>query len=407
MPKRHYPPAYLRYLRARLWNLGRPGFWVTAIFLSVVGLVTWEYWSNPDIFVYKQKKQVASQNSADSSLSTENKAIAADIDNLPVLFNDFDEATLSLTTNNSKENQDKKKSKGLLDELINKQKSLGDNKSKSGLGIVNPELPPPIKNPFIAQTENLLRTGIADSNSEFLGVSSSLSGASETENQQTSSGLGIGLTNQTNKNQNSVSISPLQAALNEPTNRNLSGVNGINATQPNALGRVSDGGTTSILPLNSLPSQIPTTGLNPGTGYSPTGTNLQANPYSNLNGVQAPVVPSVNSVAPYSSQSPNQTVVPPTNSTGYRNYGLQQPTQVPQSTYGNYGLQQPTQVPKSTYGNYGLQQPNYGNYGLQQPTQLPQSTYGNYGSQQPTTRPNSTASYLLDILEKRRGQNQR
>ncbi|WP_445634936.1 hypothetical protein NSTC745_06821 [Nostoc sp. DSM 114161] len=406
MPKRHYPPAYLRYLRARLWNLGRPGFWVTAIFLSVVGLVTWQYWSNPDIFVYKQKKQVASQNSAGSSLSNENKAIAADIDNLPVLFNDFDEAALPLTTNNSNENSDKKKSTGLLDELINKQKSFSDNKSKYGLGTVNPEVPPPIKNPFIAQTENLLRTGIPDSNSEFLGLNPSLSNASETQNQQTSSGLGIELTNQTNKNQNSVSVSPLQAALNESTKQNLSGFNDINGNQPNALARVSDRQTTSVVPLNGLSSQIPTTGLNPGTSYTPTDINSQTNPYSTLNGVQPLVAPSVNSVAPYSSY-PNQTVVPPTNSTGYRNYGLQQPTQVPQSTYGNYGLQQPTQVPQSTYGNYGLQQPTYGNYGLQQPTQVPQSTYGNYGSQQPAARPNSTASYLLDILEKRRGQNQR
>ncbi|MBL1202850.1 MAG: hypothetical protein FWK04_28235 [Nostoc sp. GBBB01] len=400
MPKRHYPPAYLRYLRARLWNLGRPSFWITAIFLSVVGLVTWEYWSNPDIFVYKQKKEVASQKPVDSSLSQENKAIAADIDNLPVLFNDFDEAALPPTTNNSQEKTDKKNTKTLLDELINKQKSLTDNKSKSGLITVNSEPPPTIKNPFIAQTENLLRSGIADRNNDFIGLNSSFNRVSETDNQQTSSGLGIELTNQTNKNQNSVSISPLQAALNESTNQNLSGVNGMNANQSNTLGRVSDRETTSTLPLNSLPSQISNTGLNSGANYTPSGTNLQTNPYSNLNGVQSPIVPSVNSVTPYSSQNPNQTVVPPTNSTGYGNYGLQQPTQVPQvpqSTYGNYGLQQPTQVP----------QPTYGSYGLQQPTQVPQSTYGNYGSQQPTQRPNSTASYLLDILEKRRGQNQR
>ncbi|MCF2146387.1 hypothetical protein IQ276_007975 [Desmonostoc muscorum LEGE 12446] len=403
MPNRHYPPAYLRYLRARLWNLGRPGFWVTAIFLSVVGLVTWEYWSNPDIFVYKQKKQVASQKPADSSLSNENKAIAADIDNLPVLFNDFDQATLSLTANTPNEKTEVKKSKGLLEDLINKQKSGNDSKLKSGLGIVKPESPPTLKNPFIAQTENLLRTGTVDSNSQFLGLNS-LNGASETEGEQASSSLGIGLTNQTNKNQNSVSISPLQAALNESTDQKLSGFNGINTTGPNALGRVSDTGTRLMPPMNSLPNQnsLPTTGLIPGTGYTSTGTNLQLNPYSNLNSGQSPVAPPVNSVAPtnitpYSSQSPNQSVITPTTSAGYGNYGLQQPTQVPQSTYGNYGLQQPTQVP----------QPTYGNYGLQQPTQVPQSTYGNYGSQQPTESPNSTAAYMRQILEKHRGQNQR
>ncbi|MBD2413284.1 hypothetical protein FACHB389_03980 [Nostoc calcicola FACHB-389] len=419
MPNRHYPPAYLRYLRARLWNLGRPGFWVTAIFLSVVGLVTWEYWSNPDIFVYKQKKQVASQKPADSSLSDENKAIAADIDNLPVLFNDFDQATLSAIANTPKEKSEVKKSKSLLEDLINKQKSGNDSKLKSGLGIVKPELPPTLKNPFITQTENLLRTGTVDSNSQFLGLNSS-SRASETEDEQTSSNLGIGLTNQTKKNQNSVYISPLQAALNESTNQKLSGFNEINTTSPSALGRVSDTGTRLMPPINSLPNQnsLPTTGLSPGTGYTPTDTNLQPNPYSNLNSGQAPVTPPINSVAPtnitpYSSQSPNQSIVTPTNPAGYGNYGLQQPTQVPQPTYGNYGLQQPTQVPQPTYGNYGLQQPTqvpqstYGNYGLQQPTQVPQSTYGNYGSQEPTESPNSTAAYMRQILEKHRGQNQR
>ncbi|MFN6435504.1 MAG: hypothetical protein RMY35_001190 [Nostoc sp. DedSLP01] len=375
MPHRHYPPAYLRYLRARLWKLGRPGFWVTAIFLSVVGLVTWEYWSNPDVFVYKQKKQVVSENPTDSSLSQENKAIAADIDNLPVLFNDFDQAALSLAANNPKEKTEGKKSKGLLDELINTQKSLNENKSKSGLGIVNPQPAPTFKNPFIVQTENLLRSGTVDNNSQFLGLKSS-STASQTEGEKSSS-LGIGLTNQTNSDPNSVSISPLQAAIDEST-RQKSSLNGINANGRNASERVSDTGATSILPLNSLPSQIPTTGLNPG--YTSTITNFQPNPYTSN---QVPVVPSANSVvpnniAPYSSY-PNQSVVTPTNPTGYTNYGLQQPNQVPQ--------------------------PNYGNYGLQQPNQVTQPNYGNYGSQQQTQPTQSTAAYLRDIIEKRRGQN--
>ncbi|MDF5708428.1 MAG: hypothetical protein PUP90_12265 [Nostoc sp. S4] len=435
MRHRHYPPAYLRYLRARLWNLRRPGFWVTAIFLSGVGLVTWEYWSNPDIFVYKQKNQVASQKPTDSSLSEEDKAIAADIDNLPVLFNDFDRATLSTTANSPKEKTDEKKSKGLLDDLLNKQKSVSDSKLKPDSGVVNSEPPPILKNPFITQTENLLRSGTVDSNSQFLGLKS-LNGASETEGQQTSSSLGIGLTNQTNNNQNSVSINPLQAALNDSTNQK-SNSNGINATGSNTSGRVSDTGTRLTPSMNSLPTQnsLPTDGVNSGTGNTSTGTNLQPNPYSNLNSAQAPVTPPLNSVAPtnntapYSSQSPNQGVVAPTNPTGYGNYGLQQPTQVPQSTYGNYGLQQPTQVPQSNYGNYGLQQPtqstqsNYGNYGLQQPTQVPQSNYGNYSLQQPTQVPQSnygnyglqqstqstqsTAAYMRQILDKYRGQNQR
>ncbi|WP_373525272.1 hypothetical protein [Nostoc sp.] len=421
MPHRHYPPAYLRYLKARLWNLGRPGFWGTAIFLSVVGLVTWEYSKNPDIFVYKQKKQVASQKPADSDLSEENRAIAADIDNLPVLFNDFQQATVPSTADTSKE----KKSPGLLEDVINKQKSVNDTKLNPGLGIVNNEPNPTMKNPFVVQAENLLRTGgTADNSSQFLGFKSLTAESEKTTGEQTSSSLGIGFTDQTNKNRNSVSISPLQAALNQSTNQKLSSFNGT-ATQTNTLGRVSEPGATLIPPINSLPSQnyLPNTGLTAGTGYSSTGTNLPQNPYSNLNNGQiaptatgytstgtnlpqnpysnlnngqvvpsvAPVTPPVTSIAPtnnapYSSQSPS--AVTPTNPTGYGNYGLQQPNYLPQS---NYSLQQPTYLPQS-------------NYGLQQPTQPPQSNYGNYVLQQPTQ---SNSLYLRQIRDKYRSPGQR
>ncbi|MCL6749888.1 hypothetical protein KBT16_02385 [Nostoc sp. CCCryo 231-06] len=399
MPNPHYPPAYLRYLRARLWYLGRPGFWGTAIFLSLVGLVTWEYWSNPDIFVYKQKSQVAPQEPADSSLSEENRAIAADIDNLPVLFNDFEQATLPVTPNNPKENTEAKNSKNLLEDVINKQKSTTDTKLNPGLGV-NGDNSPSLKNPFVVQTENLLRAGTIDNNNQFLGLKT-LTTASEPTEKETSSSLGIGFTNQTNKNQNSVSISPLQGALNQSTNQKFSSFNGT-ATQTNALGRASEPGTTLMPPINSLPSQnsLPSAGLTTGTGYTSTGTNFQQNPYSNLNngqllpsnglnnstgytstGTNLPqspynnlnsgqVVPNVapltlpgtyavpSNIAPYSSQIPSQGVVTPTNPTGYGNYGLQQPMQPPQSNYGNYRLQQPTQPPES---NYVLQQPTQSN----------------------------------------------
>ncbi|MHC5861478.1 hypothetical protein [Nostoc sp.] len=379
MSNRRYPPAYLRYLRARLWNLGRPGFWVTAIVLSVVGLVTWEYWSNPDIFVYKQKNEVTSQEPVDSSLSEENKAIAADIDNLPVLFNDFEQAALSSQANTSNEKAKDKNSKDFLEDVIKKQNSPDDTKVNPALGV-NGDTSPVVKNPFVVQTENLLRTGTVDSGNQFLGLKT-LNGASEpTGGEQTSSSLDIGLTNQTNKNQNSLSISPLQAALSQSTNQKLSSFNGITPTQTNALGRVSDPATTLMPPINSLPNQnsLPSTGLTPGTNYTSTGTNLPQSPYNNLNNGQVlpnnglttgtnlpqnpysnlnngqvvpnvvPVTPPVTSIAPsyiapYSSQSPSQSVVTPTNPLGYGNNGLQQPTQPAQSNYGNYMQQQPTQ----------------------------------------------------------------
>ncbi len=58
MPHRHYPPAYLRYLRAKLWNLGRPGFWGNCNFFICSGASNLGTLSNADIFVYKQKNKV-------------------------------------------------------------------------------------------------------------------------------------------------------------------------------------------------------------------------------------------------------------------------------------------------------------------------------------------------------------
>ncbi len=338
----------------------------------MIGLVTWEYWSNPDFFTRKQNNQVFSQKPADSSLSAEERAIAADIDNLPVLFNDFEQATVSVTASTPKENTEIKKSKSLLEDAINKQKSAdADAKLNPSLDIVNSTVPQNVTNPFVVQAENLLRAGTSDSNSQFLGLKSSTAAASEqTRAVQTSSSLGIGLTNQTNKEQNPVFISPLQAALNQSTNQKLSSFNAITPTQTNALGQVSNGGATLMLPTNSLPNQnsLPSTGLSAGTGYTPTGTNLPQNIYSNLNGGQVlpnvapatPVTPSVTSapptnIAPYSNQIPGQNVVTPTNPFGASGNSIQQPTQLPQSIYGN-SIQQPTQLPQSIYGN-SIQQP--------------------------------------------------
>jgi hypothetical protein len=380
MPNRHYPPAYLRYLKARLWNLGRPGFWGTAIVLSVVGLGTWEYWANPDVFTRKQNNQVTSQKPADSSLSAEDRAIAADIDNLPVLFNDFNQATLPVTANTPKEKTTEKNSNSLLDDVIKKQKAATDDaKSNSGLGVVNNAPPPNLTNPFVVQAENLLRGGTVNSKNQFLDANSLTATSEQTGALQNSSSFGIGFNNQTKNNQNPVSVSPLQAELNRTTNQNLSNSNGITPTQTNTLGQLPDRGATLTPPLNSLPNQtlVP---IN-GAGYTQPGTNLQQNPYSNFNGSQpqsfpnsvpaTPVTPPVtsvapNNIAPYSTQIPVQAA--PNN---IAPYSTQIPSQAVPNNIAPYSTQIPNQnvVNPTTPGGYS----NYGNSNLQQPSQLPQS----------------------------------
>jgi hypothetical protein len=76
----------LRYWLARLRPLTRPLFWVPLSLMGVLGLFAWELSTKPDWLT----ALVQSPPSAGSDdLSKEEQAIAADIDTLPLLLNDF------------------------------------------------------------------------------------------------------------------------------------------------------------------------------------------------------------------------------------------------------------------------------------------------------------------------------
>lgn len=360
MPPRQYPPAYLRYLRARLWNLGRPGFWGTAIFLFAVGFVIHESWLHPNIFTRKQNTQVTkpSKPAESSSLSDEDKAMVADIDNLPVLLNEFEKATLSTAAINPQEDAQVDKSESLFEDVIKKQNAASDAKSNPGTGRVNNAPPKIEKNPFVLQAENLLLSGTNDGEGQFLDVNSLNPSPVQTET-TTFSSLDMGLTNRTKKNQKSVLISPLQAEINQLTKQNLSSLNNTTSTQINPLGQTSSNGATMMLPSNSLPSRNlpPSTGI----GYiQPTVINQPQNPYSNLNyGQTLPsVVTPTTGVLPVTPAAPSNT----TNSVQSSSRSITDST---------------TPVGYTNYGNLGLQQPIYGNSSLQQPNQLPQSNLSN------------------------------
>ncbi|MDZ8055133.1 MAG: hypothetical protein RMX68_026510 [Aulosira sp. ZfuVER01] len=374
MSNRDYPPVYLRYLKARLRNLGRPSFWVTAILLSVLGLGMWEYLSNPDMFAQKENQEPSLPKVAESSLSAEDRAAVADIDNLPVLIKDFEQATLAAGLNIPEENSKSKNSQSLFDDVINQQPSVTNvAKSNSSLGIVNGISTSKEKNPFVLQADNLLRSGY--SNSPFLGAKSLTTSAEEADSTTTSFNQGIGLANPTNKTQNSVLISPLQTAINQSSNPNLSNLNSPTSSPTNITGTSSYTGATStsqnLSGFNS-PTSNPTnimgtssyTGATPtppsistGAGYTqPTTTNFNQNSYTNFNnnqpfsnGVQAtsvtpPVTSAITNISPYSTPTQTQGSVNPSTPTVYGNYGVQQPTQLPQSRIS---------LPRPTAGPYG------------------------------------------------------
>ena len=84
--RRQTSPVAARYLLARLRPLTQPIFWGPSIALMLVILFTWQYWMRPEWVGYFGVKS----SSGDArGLSPEDRAIGADIDTLPMLFNDF------------------------------------------------------------------------------------------------------------------------------------------------------------------------------------------------------------------------------------------------------------------------------------------------------------------------------
>jgi hypothetical protein len=319
----------------------------------VVGLVIREYWLNPDFLTRKQNNEIARQQPDNSTLSDEDQAIAADIDNLPVLLNDSERARLAAIANTPKENPQQKTNKSIFADVFKPKSAANDAKSNAALGVLNAGAAPKEQNLFISQAENLLQMGTSYSNSPLLGIKSSVTSVEQPGLAATAANQWIGLPNQTDNNQNTVVISPLQAAINQSTNQSISGgFNRVTSGQTNIIESTNYGGTTLTPPMNGLPNpSLPAS----TTSYNqPTVTNLPPNSFNNIQVLPsvAPVAPPVtsmtpNNLDPYSPQTANQNLVTPTNPSVSENYGnsaLQQPTLVPPSN---------SPRPRPTPGAYG------------------------------------------------------
>ncbi|NMG21779.1 hypothetical protein [Brasilonema bromeliae] len=264
MSRHHHPPAYLRYLKARLWYLARPSFWGTAIFLSVVGLAIKEYWTHPDFFTQWQKNLVADNKPVNSSVLEEDKAMTPDINNLPPVPYNIGNNRANPAAKNlaSKQNIQAKNSKTLLEALNSKsQTSTSDNKLK--LNVKEGDSTPVIEleNPFLAQAQNLLQFKNLPNGSNSLGVNALTPSLYQQNLAQNSFGLGTGLPNQTTSNQNGVSESALQTALNQVKSQQSTNSNRITSTQKNPFE------PSSLLSTENRNSQtlVPSTGFNTNT----------------------------------------------------------------------------------------------------------------------------------------------
>jgi hypothetical protein len=345
MSERNYPPANLRYLKARFSRFLHPRFWGTGIFLVVLALVIRQYGLNPNIFNAEQNKaKVVKEKAKETSLSAEDRAITADIDNIPTLLSDFDQENLSTNTATTEENEnsDVKNIQPPIEDTT-KKPDLNANllvlPSNSSLSPVN-QNSAVLNNPFLTQSENLLQPVKVNNNNQFTGVNNLPESPDLTE-QTGVSNLDFKLKNQAQNNQNNILINPLSTAIQQSTNTNYI----------NSLG--SNTKLKSISLNNNLPNlSLPSTFSRDYTQTRPA--NQSQNPYTNFNAIPAApnieksntaLSPALNN--PYSVNSSSQGSFNSRTATGYNNYGnynLQQPIQqLPQSN-----LQQPIQqLPQS------------------------------------------------------------
>ncbi|MFW6358491.1 MAG: hypothetical protein ACOC0N_04665, partial [Chroococcales cyanobacterium] len=96
-PKLQRPPT-LRYLKAKFIPFTNPLFWSSLGFLSIFAFSVWQYWHHPewidgqmdhtDIAISSLSDE-SQEMLANSDISIEELAAAAEIDSLPLLLNDF------------------------------------------------------------------------------------------------------------------------------------------------------------------------------------------------------------------------------------------------------------------------------------------------------------------------------
>ena len=107
-------PTSVRYLIARLRHWMQPAVWAPLTVLCAGGLFIWEVSVHPERLSIDGEEVAASNNrDALGGLSAEDSAIAAEIDSVPVLVNQFNRSNSELNLLNSSA----VKSQGLFDEV--------------------------------------------------------------------------------------------------------------------------------------------------------------------------------------------------------------------------------------------------------------------------------------------------
>jgi hypothetical protein len=167
------------YLRARLEPFKRPLFWFSLLVLGLTGFVIYQYWQHPELLEGNSDKSIetSKQDNSDtrSSLSSDDLAVGADIDNLQLLFTELEkQETLtpaaSIETNTSNRDQSETDS---INKFQEKQKKTSQN-SKSNINSQSPNFQTNLNSDdLLLERANLRGIGPIERNSNNLPSSNS------------------------------------------------------------------------------------------------------------------------------------------------------------------------------------------------------------------------------------------
>ena len=268
-------PTSVRYLIARLRHWIQPAVWAPLAVLCAGGLFIWEVSVNPERLSIDGEEEPASNSPASlSGLSAEDTAIAAEIDSLPVLVNQFNGSTASEVN--------------LLNSSVVKSKGLFEELRSRGLETPQPSSPPKrvgssgflpvpnLANPAVddAGNNNPQNSSLPSSNAtSALSLSGSGRVTSGIKTIQPESGGTATATlsqassdaNSDKQNENSLPLSPLQAAMKKYVVANTS------ATAASAQ-KTADSATLLDRPASD-PAAVNATNLLPTTAKAQAGAN--------------------------------------------------------------------------------------------------------------------------------------
>ena len=364
MSQKRYSFPRLRYLKARLLVLARPGFLIAVAFLSAVGFTVKEYWTNPNFLKFSLNRESFPQelpSNSQSALSDEDRAIAADIGNLSVLDYDKKQSDITLKTSISQkaQKQNQEKINDILDTAKKNQNGNEINSNINSQKVITSSTSP--QNPFLKQAENLLQFRL-DSNKQVANVNNLSSLTSGFQTPQDSFRLGLGSSNYINNNQNTIPESALQAAINQSNSQNQESTAATTSNNINLLGQLSQitnnsSATDNRLRPNPDNPLVNTTIFNQPLNNQVTtnnsnqlGVNNQLqNSYSNFNNNQLPTgnnnQPGVNNQLqnPYGSfnnQLPATSYIQPVPNSSFNNNQLPTTSYVQPNLYNNFNNNQ-------------------------------------------------------------------